>query len=107
MPEPIEPEKKKKGLKHWAMFSLRWGIAVAGVWYVVAHMSLRDQAWVILNHDTNRPERVSLDYTVKEDSPAFPVTNHGNIPREDVVNEPDQKTVLRVGHEKPSQLLGL
>jgi uncharacterized protein (TIRG00374 family) len=107
MAEPFETEKKKKGLKHWAMFSLRWGIAVVGVLYVVHNMSLRDQAWVILNHDTNRPEQVALDSTVKEDSPTFPVSGHGNIPREDVVNEPDQKTVLRAGHDKPSQLLGL
>src|SRR5271170_5263107 len=90
-----ETEKKKhKGWKQWAMFCLRWGIAVAGVWYVVAHMSIRDRAWVILNHQTNRPVQVSLESSVGENAAIYPVIdpatgNVVNAPREDVVNEPD------------------
>jgi glycosyltransferase 2 family protein len=104
-----QQKKKKKGWKHWAMFFLRWGIAVAGVWFVISRMSIRDQAWVILDHTTNRPQRVSLDHSVDENSPTFPVINNGahiDVPREDVVNEPDQKSVqLHDGTFR--QLLGL
>jgi glycosyltransferase 2 family protein len=104
--------KQKKGLKQWAMFCLRWGIAIVGVWYVVAHMSLRDRAWVILDHASNRPQQVSLERTVGEEATQFPVIDpitgkELDVPREDVVNEPDQKTVLRTGHTEKSQLLGL
>src|ERR1039458_7156638 len=88
----------KREIKHSALFCLRWGIAIAGVWYVVAHMSLRDRAWVILDHETNRPVQVSLGKTVGEDAAQFPVIDPVTgktieVPREFVVNEPDQKTV--------------
>jgi hypothetical protein len=111
MSESNEP-RKKKGPKHWAMFCMRWGIAIVGVWYVVSHMSLRDQAWVILNHGTNRPQQVSLDKTVGESAARYSVIDPETgktiqVPREDVVNEPDQKTVLLRGHTEKSQLLGL
>jgi glycosyltransferase 2 family protein len=110
-----ETEKKKhKGWKHWLMFGLRWGIAVVGVWWVVAHMSIRDQAWVILNHATNRPVQVSLESSVGENAATYPVIvpstgNVVDVPREFVVNEPDQKTVTRLqaGSRKQVQLLGL
>ncbi|HSV15138.1 MAG TPA: lysylphosphatidylglycerol synthase transmembrane domain-containing protein [Tepidisphaeraceae bacterium] len=98
-----DKQKKRKGPKHWAMFVLRWGIAVAGVWYVLAHMTLRDQAWVILDKTTNRPQQVLLAHRVPEDAATFPIidpkTHHVvDLPRADVVNEPDQKSVqLRDG----------
>jgi glycosyltransferase 2 family protein len=108
-----ETEKKKhKGWKQWLMFSLRWGIAVAGVWYVVAHMSIRDQAWVILNHQTEIPQQVSLEYSVPENSPTFPVLHDGkviDVPRSDVVNEPDPNIAMLVTPDgsKKVYVLGL
>ena len=61
--------KKKKGAKHWALFGLRWGVAAVGVWLVVKNISLHDQAWVILDTKTNRPQLVTLNATVPDDSP--------------------------------------
>jgi uncharacterized protein (TIRG00374 family) len=94
-----ETTNKKKNWKHWAMFALRWTVAVVGVWYVVSHMSIRDQAWVILNQKTDRPVQVSLQRTVGENAARYPIYdpatgNPMEVPRSVVVNEPDQKTVL-------------
>jgi hypothetical protein len=44
--------------KKWAMFAVRWTIAVAGVWYVVVNISWRDQ--VLALDDANRPVKVRL-----------------------------------------------
>ena len=103
-----------KKLKQWAMFTVRWGIAVVGVWLVVSHMSLHDQAFVILNHTTNRPVQVSLQYKVGELASEFPIYLPGggmtSVPAADVVNAPDQKTVqwdAGVGTPRTVQLLGL
>jgi uncharacterized protein (TIRG00374 family) len=96
-------EKKKKGAKHWALFCLRWGVAAVGVWLVVKNMSLHDQALVVLNTSTNRPEMVTLRTGVSdtnvEDDETFPVMDPAgfgrviNVPRADVLNPPDVKKV--------------
>ena len=90
--------KKKGGWKHWTLFALRWGVAVVGVYIVVKQMSLRDQAWVILDHQSNRPVKVSLRESVGDGAAVFPiyepVTDRAiDVPRADVVNEPDGKSV--------------
>ncbi len=88
--------KRTSNWKHWVLTALRWGVAVAGFWYVVAHLSIRDQAWVILDPTTNRPQHVSLDRPTDEWAPFFPVRVDGqvqNVPRDRVVNEPDVKQV--------------
>jgi uncharacterized protein (TIRG00374 family) len=113
-PGDAPPSQKKKGWKHWALFAVRWGIAVVGVWVVVSHMSVRDQAWVILDHQTNRPVQVSLRRAVGDAAPVFPAYDPTtdqpiDVPRADVVNEPDAKTValsLPAGARKV-ELLGL
>ena len=92
----VPPPRKGKGWKHWALFCVRWGIAAAGVWYVVAHLAIRDQAWVILDPVTNRPQQVSLERPTPEAAPTFPVRVNGGVaqlPRDRVVNEPDVKQV--------------
>jgi uncharacterized protein (TIRG00374 family) len=100
MAETSAIPKKKKGARHWVFFSLRWAVAVVGVWIVVAHMSLHDQALVILDHKSNRPQTVSLESTVPESSLFFPVVDPSNpgrvlqVPRADVLNGPDTKTVV-------------
>jgi uncharacterized protein (TIRG00374 family) len=110
-----QQRKKRKGPKHWLMFCLRWGIAIVGVWLVVSKMSIRDQAWVILDHDTLRPAQVSLEYNVREDAATFPVRDPKSgrvidVPRNDVVNEPDPNTALMYtegGGLKKMAVLGL
>ena len=108
MAGPTSNNRKKKGAKHWALFALRWGVAAVGVWLVVRNMSLHDQALVVLNTATNRPQMVALDTGVQdtgvENAAVFPVidpTGSGriiNVPRADVLNAPDVKKVdCRVG----------
>lgn len=106
--------RKRKGAKHWLLFALRWGIAVVGVWLVVSKMSIRDQAWVILDHTTLRPQQVSLERWVAEDALTFPVIDPKggpaiHVPRGDVVNEPDPKTALMYSETglRPMTVLGL
>jgi len=114
-PEQPEQKKKRKGAKHWLLTALRWGIAVVGVWIVVSKMSIRDQAWVILNHDTMRPEQVTLTSSVGEDAATFPVIDPRGraviqVPHDDVVNEPDPNTALMLvegGGLKKVNVLGL
>ena len=115
MPPPSP--KKKGGWKHWALFAVRWGIAVVGVWIIVSHMSVRDQAWVILNHQTNRPAQVSLRRAVGDAAATrFPIYDPTtkqprDVPRADVVNQPDAKAVnlVQPGGAAPKKvtLLGL
>ena len=117
--DPADPRPpvagKKKGWKHWALFALRWGVAVVGVYVVVRQMTVRDQALVVLNRTTNRPVKVALQRSVGDDALVFPIyepqTERAiDVPRADVINEPDAKTVQLVEPGKPArwvQLLGL
>jgi uncharacterized protein (TIRG00374 family) len=42
---PSEPRHKKHA-KKWLMFLLRWGIAVAGIWYVLSNISWSDRVLI-------------------------------------------------------------
>jgi uncharacterized protein (TIRG00374 family) len=96
-------QKKKKGPKHWALFGLRWGVAAVGVWLVVKNMSLHDQALVVLDTATNRPQMVGLNTGVQdtgvENAAVFPVIDPSgsgrmiDVPRARVLNPPDVKKV--------------
>ena len=115
MAESLSNVKKKKGLKHWALFTLRWGIAVVGVVWVVSKMTLHDQALVVLDARTNRPQMVSLRESVPEDAEIFKVVDPANtsktieVNRANVWNAPDAKKVNRIvaGGTKPVWLLGV
>ncbi len=101
MAGPTINNTKKKGIKHWALFGLRWGVAAVGVWLVLKNISLHDQALVILDSKTNRPQRVTMKQTVPENAPVFPVIDPADpsrvivVPRANVVNAPDVKTLER------------
>src|SRR5688572_31445640 len=86
-PQPGQP---RSGVKKWAMFILRWTIAVVGIWYVIVNISWRDQA-VILG-ENNLPVKVRLAEPAEEDSPTVtildPVTAESRpVPRSALVNE--------------------
>jgi uncharacterized protein (TIRG00374 family) len=93
---------RKKGVKHWIFFGLRWAVAAVGVWLVVKNMSLHDQALVILNPATNRPVMVSLASKVDETAAVYPVIDPANsshiiaVAASNVVSAPDVKKVDRV-----------
>lgn len=90
-PQSNEKPKSKKGPKHWALFCLRWGIAVVGVWIVLSQMSLRDRVWAILD-GSNRPQRVSLAQETPDTAAFFPIEGGPTVPASQVVNEPYTKT---------------
>jgi uncharacterized protein (TIRG00374 family) len=110
-------QKRKKGLKHWAMFGLRWGVAAVGVWLVVKNMSLHDRALVLLP-GSDRPVNVALAGHEGEDALVFHVIDPDNsnriiaVPRENVLNAPDASKVewVQPGENRESRtmyLLGL
>ncbi|MGE5611514.1 MAG: lysylphosphatidylglycerol synthase transmembrane domain-containing protein [Bacillota bacterium] len=84
----------KQPAKHWVMFSLRWGIAVVGIWWVVANMSLRDRVTVL--DENNHPVDAALFEPATEDSATFVIADPSSgikrlISRKEVVNRPDRK----------------
>src|SRR5690348_13707700 len=48
----------KTNLKTWAKFTLRWGIAVFGIWYVLAKTSFHDRVMIL--GDDNKPISVRI-----------------------------------------------
>ncbi|MGB7159413.1 MAG: lysylphosphatidylglycerol synthase transmembrane domain-containing protein [Tepidisphaeraceae bacterium] len=91
-----------QGFKKWAMFVVRWGIAVAGIWYVVVNISWRDQVLVL--GAGNLPVKVRLAEPWDESSPTVKILDpvpgrEGNVvPVGELVNEADRTEVkLRVG----------
>ena len=115
MAESSSNIKKKKGLKHWALFTLRWGIAVVGVVWVVSKMTIHDQALVVLDSRTNRPQMVSLREGADEKADVFKVVDPANtsktidVGRDDVWNAPDTKKINRITIDgvKTVSLLGV
>src|SRR5436190_23494714 len=85
--------------KSWIKFVLRCGIAVVGIWWVVAQMEFRDRVWILDPKNHPVPARL-ITYPEKgEQSPTFeirdPWTNQKRvIPRKDVVSRPDQKELI-------------
>ena len=79
---------RNEGLEELVDVRLRWGIAVVGIWCVVAHMSIRDRPGY-LNHATNRPVKKSLEVHAAGEPAVFPLidpsTGTSSSPREDVV----------------------
>ena len=89
------------GVKKWALFAVRWGIAVVGIWYVVVNISWRDQVLVL--DARNRPHEVRLAAPWDETAPNVtildPVPGRDNpiVPIGELVNEADRKEVtLRI-----------
>jgi uncharacterized protein (TIRG00374 family) len=76
-------------------FTIRWGIAVFGIWYVISKMSWNDRVWAILPGYT-MPQSVALSgETSGETDATYPVIDPTSgkvevIGRSDVVNEPDR-----------------
>jgi uncharacterized protein (TIRG00374 family) len=84
-------------VKKWAMFAIRWGIAVAGICYVVVKISWRDQV-LVLDPD-NHPVKVRLAVPADENAAsvkvldAVPGYDDGVVPTRALVNEPDRSEV--------------
>lgn len=90
----------QKSAKKWALFILRWGIAAAGIWWVVSNISLRDH--VLALDEQNLPVRTTLAQPAAEEAKQFAVFDSSGvlriIPREQTINPSDRKknTLLTV-----------
>lgn len=88
---------EQQAVKKWSLFVLRWGIAVGGIWWVVANMSLRDRV-TVLDGD-GRPVDAFLAEPAKEEAAAFKITDPQTgearvVNRREVVSRPDQAHAL-------------
>src|SRR5687767_4058645 len=55
-PCPLEPHQQNAETMHqrfrtWGLFALRWGIAIAGIWWVIANMTWRDRVLVLAENN--------------------------------------------------------
>ncbi len=95
------PAEMSPRVKKWGLFAVRWGIAVAGIWYVIVNISWRDQVLVL--DPSNHPHKVRLAEPWDETAPNVtvfdPVPGRDNpiIPVSELVNEADREQVtLRI-----------
>jgi glycosyltransferase 2 family protein len=83
-------------IKSTLKFVLRWGIAVAGITYVLSNIALRDTATVLDDH--NRPETITVQGAT-EAQPAHvvatspPAMAGRTFARSDLVSKPDAKSL--------------
>ncbi len=100
------------GARKWATFVLRWGVAVAGIWWVLANMSLRDK--VVVLDENLRPVEVELAQPAAENAASFSIIDPATrklrvVSRRETVNRPDKKNmqVVLAGEKQKALLLGL
>jgi uncharacterized protein (TIRG00374 family) len=85
--------------KKWITFVLRWGIAVVGIWWVVAQMEFRDRVWILDPKNYPVPATLSAYPDKGEQSAVFEIWDpwtyqKRSIARDAVVNRPDQKEMV-------------
>jgi hypothetical protein len=87
-------------------FTLRWGIAVVGITWIVMQLTIRDRVNVVLADGTVRS--VALREPATEDSSQFLIEGQTEpVARADVVSQPDRKTVVLADSKAEVKLLGL
>jgi uncharacterized membrane protein YbhN (UPF0104 family) len=109
------PEPKKSHAKKWLKFTLRWSIAVFGIWYVVSNMSLHDRVLFLdsnhipveatLAHPAPPLEEITRTTTLQVTDPA--TRQVIELKRPQLVNRPDQKHVTLRQNSKHVELLAL
>lgn len=82
--------------KKWIKFTLRWGIAVVGMWWVVAQISWRDQVLVL--GARNRPVEAKLAAPADENFIQVQIIDPWTgrlreVPRNELVHQPDRESV--------------
>src|SRR5437667_3191023 len=121
---PPESPPMNQRAKSWIKFVLRWGIAVGGIWWVLAQpdMQFRDRVWILdpKNHPT--PAKLSAYPDKGEQSVVFEIWDPSTwqkrvISRKQVINRPDPRELIiayypagttRAAHsEKHGKLLAL
>ncbi len=97
---PESPPMKQRAVK-WAKFVLRWGIAVVGIWWVLAQpdMQFRDRVWILDAKNHPAPARLSAYADRGEQSAVFEIYDPWDyrrrvVSRKEAVNRPDQKEMV-------------
>jgi uncharacterized protein (TIRG00374 family) len=96
--------------KKYAKFILRWGVAIAGAWYVLAQLSWSDRVLAVFDA-SNQPHWASV-IEGDENSPILNVRRWDTdqvqkIDQDAVVNEPDRKNMTVLVSDHPAKLLGV
>ncbi|HMB95030.1 MAG TPA: lysylphosphatidylglycerol synthase transmembrane domain-containing protein, partial [Tepidisphaeraceae bacterium] len=100
-------------VKKVVKFVVRWGIAVGGIWWVIANMSLRDSVLVI-DPQTNLPHHATLVNHADEDATQFQIVDPKTgkietVERSSIIN-PATARKLQIsldGKSTEAQLLGM
>src|SRR5687767_10918083 len=100
--------------KHWLKFTLRWGIAVAGIAYVLWGITFQDRV-MVLDPATNRPDYVQVLDDATEDQAAYRIARSTpaggklvqDVSRDDLWVRPDYKAVEVRGADGSAQRLKL
>jgi glycosyltransferase 2 family protein len=96
----------EKPARKWILFVLRWGIAVAGIWWVLSNISLQDHVLVLDEQD--RPARLALVRPAAEDAGQFAVVDPDRgeriVSRDRTVNPSDRKKHALVKVQTPQGL---
>lgn len=83
-------------IRKWLKFSIRWGIAVAGIWYVLAHINLSDRV-MILNPADRRPVWAKVVGNAAEQQAEYQIITPGGteltIQREELWTQADERSV--------------
>jgi uncharacterized protein (TIRG00374 family) len=90
------PQAPKSNTKKLILTTLRWCIAIGGIYWVISNISLHDRAQLLNSH--NVPVTVTLKATPNDNGfdsvvVASPIAYAGEHPRSELVNKPDLKTV--------------
>lgn len=95
--------------RHWLKFSIRWGIAVAGIAYVLWGITFRDRV-TVLDPATHLPVYVQVLGDAREEQAVFEIKRHApggdvveQISREELWVRPDLKKV-QVAQEGGGQI---
>lgn len=86
IPKLMSDEIKKKHGKKWLMFILRWGIAVAGIWYVLSNISWSDRV-LIQSPKDGWPVACKLAAPADETSTTFQIIDENGKVRSVNVDE--------------------
>ena len=85
--------------KHWLKFSIRWGVAVVGIGWVLWSITFRDRV-TVLAKGTNLPEYALVLDNATEEQPVYRIVRESDpahviekAPSEQIWARPDRKYV--------------
>jgi uncharacterized protein (TIRG00374 family) len=99
----------RRDAKKWAMFVLRWGIAVAGIYWVVANISLNDR--VLIAGAGGWPVSVRLASPAKEPDATYRIKLPNgllrDVPRTELIARTDRQKITLQRNGQKLAVLGL